>query len=129
MKKIGLIVVFVIMAMALAVSAWATPKAVAVSVACDPSGNVTVGQFPTGAKLINIEVYDDVNGTPPSRIGPKSSFKLEPGQGFNFIFKDNEGQWYQLITPSSQAPGLVTDCSWIDPATGSPACKYLFPRK
>jgi hypothetical protein len=108
----------------------AAPKFVSVQPTCDTGGNVSIPAMPSGATLVNVEVYDDVNGSKPKPLGPKSSFRLEPGQGFNFLWSDASGTYFQMITPQSKAPvGLMIDCSWIDPKTGQPACKYLYPVK
>lgn len=110
--------------------AMATPKFVNVQPTCDSGGNVTIPTMPSGATLVNVEIYDDVNGTKPKQLGAVSAFRLEPGQGFNFLWKDSEGTWFQMITPSTTPRGhLTTDCTWIDPKTGNPACKFLFPKK
>ncbi|HAT73465.1 MAG TPA: hypothetical protein DCS08_00485 [Candidatus Moranbacteria bacterium] len=54
-------------------------------------------------------------------IGPASAFRLQPGESFNFLWKDSEDcVWYQMITPFSKASGLLTDCS------DSRGCKYTF---
>jgi hypothetical protein len=121
--------VFFLLAMVGAANA-APAKFVNATVSCDGDGNVTIATMPSGTTLVAVEIYDDIRGTKPRRIGATSSFKLEPGQGFNFIWKDLEGSWYQMITPQSKVPaGLAIDASWIDPQTGQPACKYLFPLK
>lgn len=130
MKKISItvLVAFAIMAMVGAANAAPAARMVNSYPTCDASGNVTMSPMPAGTTLVDVEVYDDVNGTKPVRIGLKTSFKLERGQGFNFLWKDDSGVHYQMITPQSSPPqGLAIDASWIDPKTGQPACKYLFP--
>lgn len=107
---------------------FATAKYVDALIKNEGGGSFSI-VMPAGATLVDIEVYDDLRGIKPFRIGPKSPFKLEPGQGFNYIWKDSAGSFYGMITPQSDAPdGLQTDCSWIDPKTGQPACKYLYPK-
>lgn len=110
-------------------SAMPPPKYVAANVACDTHGNVVLG-MPAGATLKNVEVYDDIVGSKPVSLGPVIKFKLEPGQGFNFLWSDGTGTQYQLITPSSRAPGLISDPSWIGP-DGQPKCKWVYipPKK
>ncbi len=130
MKKISItvLVAFAIMAMVGTANAGPVAKMVNSFPVCDSNGNVTMGTMPAGTALVDIEIYDDVNGSRPDRIGPKTSFKLERGQGFNFLWKDDSGVHFQMITPQSSPPrGLSIDPSWIDPKTGQPACKYLFP--
>jgi hypothetical protein len=108
----------------------APAKFVNAAVSCDSNGNVTIGVMPSGTKLVDVEVYDDINGTKPQKLGAVSTFKLEPGQGFNFIWSVEKTVYWQMITPNTPPPaGLAIDKSWIDPKTGQPACKYLFPRK
>jgi len=124
------IVVLAVVAFAGISSAAPAAKLVNTQVSCDSNGNVTIGAMPDIAKLVDVEIYDDVNGTKPERIGPKTSFKLEPGQGFNFLWSDATGVHYQMITPQTPPPqGLSIDKSWIDPRTNQPACKYLRPAK
>ncbi len=121
MKKIS--VIFLIMvAVAFSTTAWATPKWVeAVPSYCQSNGNVTIPPLPTGCKLLNVFIFDDVRGTTKS-FGPVRHFQLKPGQGFNFTWKDATGNiWWQMITPRSVAKGLVIDC------TDSRGCKYLVP--
>lgn len=106
--------------------AHATPKFVNAIPTATVDGNVTIPALPTGAELINVEIYNDNEGSPPRHLGPAHSFKLKSGEGFNFIWRDKEGTWYQLITDRDKNPtGLVIDCTWLDPQ-GRPACKYLF---
>lgn len=128
MKRFIFIALFLGLALILSGSAIAAPKGVPVVPTADQNGNVTIPPLPAGAKLVNVEVYDDLRGTPPVKRGAANTFQLLPGQGFNFLWQDAEGIWFQLITPSTKPGGsLKTDCSWIDPKTGQPACKYLFP--
>jgi hypothetical protein len=99
----------------------ATPKWVnAVPSYCQSNGNVTIPAMPKGTKLLNVVIYDDVQGTIKS-LGPVNHFQLKPGQGFNFTWKDKTGVWWQMITPQSIAKGLVIDCS------NPKGCKYLAP--
>ena len=105
-------------------NAMATPKYVKVTPIADADGNVTIPEFPAGTTLVNVEIYDDVRGTKPVPIGPKHNFRLELGQGFNFLWSDAEGTWYQMITPATKPSGyLAIDCSNIG------GCKYLYPDK
>lgn len=124
--------VFFLLAMVVLASSAApiVAKLVNTQVSSDSNGNVTVGAMPAGTSLVAVEIYDDINGVNPRRIGATSTFKLEPGQGFNFIWSDGKTSWWQMVTPNTLPPaGLAIDASWIDSKTGQPACKYLFPRK
>lgn len=111
----------------LASIAQAAPKFVDVQVMSDNEGNVTIEDFPQGATLVNVHVWNDCEGSPQRELGPKKSFKLKPCDGFNFLWKDSGGQvWYQLITPNSPAGGsLEIDDTWIGP-NGKPHCKYIY---
>jgi uncharacterized cupredoxin-like copper-binding protein len=104
--------------------AQATPKWVEAIPSCDKNGLVTIPDMPAGATLLNVEVYDDIRGIPGQSLGAVHQFKLEPGQGFNFTWKDKDGTWWQMITPKSASllKGLIVDC--IDDE-----CKYLRPMK
>jgi hypothetical protein len=129
MKRVlcSIIVVLAIVAFANVSNAAPAAKLVNAQVSCDSNGNVTIGAMPDIAKLVDVEIYDDVNGTKPKRIGAVNSFKLEHGQGFNFLWSDSSGVHYQMITPQTAPPtGLEIDKSWVDPKTGQPACKYLY---
>ena len=108
--------------------AHATPKFVNAIPTADKDGNITIPALPAGAELVNVEIYNDIEGIPPRHIGPASSFMLKSGESFNYIWRDQNGKtWYQLIRPEDKNPaGLIVDSSWIDPKTGQPACKYLF---
>lgn len=122
MKKTVLAVlsVFFIFCMFTA-TAGATPKYVDAIPSCDGNGNVTIPPLPAGTTFLNVEIYDDVRGIKPRMIGPVSTFQLEEGASFNFLWKDSEDcVWYQMITPYSKVPGLLTDCS--DPR----GCKYTY---
>lgn len=123
MRKVLFAAVGLFMVVAMAMPALAAPKFVNAIPSCDRNGNVIIPTLPTGATLLNVFVYDDVQGTLPKSLGPVFKFKLKADQGFNFFWKDQSGNWFQMITPVSVARGLVTDCS------NSGGCKYLYPGK
>ncbi|MDD3607521.1 MAG: hypothetical protein PHQ20_01865 [Candidatus Moranbacteria bacterium] len=102
--------------------AMAAPKFVDAIPTCDQSGNVIIPPLPSGASLLNVVVYDDVNGVPGKSLGNVQSFSLLPGQGFNFTWRDATGTWWQMVTPSTRAPGLTTDCS------NPNGCKFLYEK-
>lgn len=123
MKK--LLVVLMVMGMGMflvAGNAMATPKFVDAIPSCDANGNVMIPPLPSGATLLNVMLYNDTNGIPGKSLGPVQSFTLEPGQGFNFTWKDATGTWWQMITPGTRAPGLTTDCS------NPNGCKFLYEK-
>jgi hypothetical protein len=121
MKKI-MVVLMVIGVVLMAGNAMATPKFVDVIPSCDANGNVTIPALPSGTTLLNVMIFDDAKGIPGKSLGPVQSFTLEPGQGFNFTWKDATGTWWQMITPGTRAPGLTTDCS------NPNGCKFLYEK-
>ncbi|MFZ2193246.1 MAG: hypothetical protein WAV31_03305 [Candidatus Moraniibacteriota bacterium] len=124
MKKTALMTVLIFLSLMTLVtgSAFATAKYVDVTVSCDENGNTTISPMPAGATLVTVEIYDEVRGVAPDKIGAKTSFKLDRGQAFNFLWKDSEGTWYQMITPSFRPGGhLTVTC-------GESGCAYIFPQ-
>ncbi|MFA6284935.1 MAG: hypothetical protein WC643_00175 [Parcubacteria group bacterium] len=94
----------------------------------DAQGNVTIPQLPNG-KILQIYVWNDSQGAAEKKLGATHSFKLNPGDGFNFTWSGPQGVAWQLVTRGSQVGGsLVVDDSWKD-ANGKVGCKYLFPGK
>jgi hypothetical protein len=106
--------------------AFAEPKYVGVSPSLS-GDTITLSPFPAGATLLNVVVWDDPNGTPGSKLGPQMSFTLKPGQGFNFLWKDQAGNvWWQMIKPTDVAPrGLYIDDSYKE--DGVAKCKWTRP--
>lgn len=103
--------VFFLLAMVVLASSAApiVAKLVNTQVSSDSNGNVTVGAMPAGTSLVAVEIYDDINGVNPRRIGATSTFKLEPGQGFNFIWSDGKTSWWQMVTPNTLPPAGLAD--------------------
>lgn len=100
-------------------------KHAGVEATADPEGNYTIPSLPNG-QLVDVEIYNDRDGTPVRRIGPQSHGKLNPCDGFNFTWKDAGGIQFHLITRGTKPGGsLETDCSWKDDR-GIPRCKYLY---
>jgi hypothetical protein len=119
MKQIfGIIIAVFIMVVASA--AIAAPMFVDAIPTCDANGNVTIPPLPAGTTLLNVVIFDAPKGIPGKSLGAVSSFNLKPGEGFNFTWKDSEGTWWQMVTPETQAIGLVTDCSHPE------GCKFLY---
>jgi hypothetical protein len=119
MKK--MLVMLVILGIVLTVeNAMATAKFVDAIPSCDANGNVVIPALPSGTTLLNVVVYDDVRGIPGKSLGAVQRFTLLPGQSFNFTWKDAVGTWWQMITPGTRAPGLITDCS------NPNGCKFLY---
>lgn len=115
----ALLVCFVGVVSAKALDAGVVPTA-------DAGGNVSIPALPQG-KLVNVYVWNDSLGSPERKLGPVHSFKLNPGDSFNFTWSGSQGTNWQLITPGSPVGGsLVVDTSWKD-ANGIVRCKYLFP--
>lgn len=82
--------------------------------------NITLPALPEGAKLLNVKIYDDVNGIPGRNIGAVHIFKLKITEGFNYTYESATGRHWQMITPSTpEANGLKPDCSHPD------GCKYV----
>jgi len=111
-------------------AAIANAKALDASVVptADAQGNVTIPNIPNG-KLVQVYVWNDSLGAPEQKLGAVHSFKLNPGDGFNFTWSGPQGTNWQLVTPGTKPGGsLVTDTSWKD-ASGIVRCKYLFPGK
>lgn len=121
MKKI-MVVLMVMGVVLMAGNAMAAPKFVDAIPSCDQGGNVIIPPLPSGATLLNVVVYDDVNGIPGKSLGNVQSFSLLPGQGFNFTWSDATGTWWQMVTPGTRAPGLTTDCS------NPNGCKFLYEK-
>lgn len=89
-------------------------------------GDAVIPELPAGATLVDVEMYDDVRGVKPYFIGPKHRFPRPPGSGFNFKWRDREGNvHYQMITMAQrrmlQARGLDVDDSYQG------KCKYVMP--
>lgn len=94
----------------------------------DAQGNVTIPSIPNG-KLVQVYVWNDGLGAAEKQLGATHSFKLNPGDGFNFTWSGPQGTNWQLVTRGSQVGGsLVVDDSWKN-ANGKVGCKYLFPGK
>jgi hypothetical protein len=92
----------------------------------DANGNVTIPALPNG-KIVQVYVWNDSLGTPERKLGPVTSFKLNPGDGFNFEWSGEQGVVWQLVTPKTKPGGsLVVDTSWKD-SSGIVRCKYFFP--
>jgi hypothetical protein len=124
-KQFGIIAALVMSAiLLLATTAMAAPKEAGVQPSCDGAGNCTIPALPNGT-LVKVVVWNDNDGT-TNPLGATSSFKLKPGDGFNFTWKDCDGKvWWQMVTKSTQAAGLAID-PWVDPADGKVKCKYIF---
>jgi len=124
MKRIFFVLlVAAIAAAALPAASWAATKYAGVEPAADQAGNVTIPQLPLGT-LVEVVVWNDNEGT-TRKLGAVSNFKLNPGDGFNFQWRDQSGKvWWQLVTQSTQATGLTID-PWVDPKDGRVKCKYL----
>jgi hypothetical protein len=67
-----------------------------------------------------IEIYDDCKGTEKKVLAPALHFNLVGCQGFNIIWADKSGTWFDLITPTSKAQGLFSlpdnngdNCKWV----------------
>lgn len=88
------------------------------------NGDLVTLTLPAGSELIDVELYDDARGIPTRSLGPVTQFKLLPGEGFNFTWKDRQGTvWYQMVTPlTPQAAGLYSKC-----LAGGKDCKYYRP--
>lgn len=122
MKKV--LVGFMALVMVLGLTAVASATAKWVDVVPVLSGDtVTLPALPEGAKLLNVQIYDDIRGIPVRNLGAVSSFKLAPGESFNFTYEDSTGRWWQLITPfTPMEGGLVSACF-----SGGRNCKYMRP--
>lgn len=134
MKKLAICILALILA--IPTVALATPKYVECIPFADAQGNVTMPALPAGATLMDVILFDDVRGnTGPGgqSLGAVKSFELLVGQGFNFKWRDAQGNvWWQMITPQSgillaSRPGnrLSVD-PWVNPKTGQVECKYIF---
>ena len=100
-------------------------KHAGVEASADSAGNFSIPALPSG-QVVDVEVYNDRDGTPVRHLGPKMSGKLDPCDGLNFVWRDSKGSQFQLITRGTKAGGsLETDCSWKD-EKGIPRCKYLY---
>lgn len=97
--------------------------------------NAVIPPLPAGAKLLNVQVYNDTTGMHRKNIGPVNSFSLKPGYSFNFTWEGKnqyqeldpgdvrDGRWWQLVTPMSKTGnGLAVACF-----PGGRDCKYLRP--
>lgn len=92
----------------------------------DDQGNVTIPALPNG-KVVQVYVWNDGLGAAEKPLGATHSFKLNPGDGFNFKWSGSQGTNWQLVTRGSQVGGsLIVDDSWKD-ANGVVRCKYLYP--
>jgi hypothetical protein len=120
--------VMMAMAILLGISAQANATAKYVEMGKVPtlSGDtVDIGNVPAGYTLTDVVVYDDVRGIPghTAEEGAKTTFKLEPGEGFNFVVKHPDGkEYFQMITPRAQAGKGI----WID-CPAEVGCKYYRP--
>jgi hypothetical protein len=81
---------------------------------------VVIPALPAGVELLNVTIWDDTKGIPGRALGAKQKFALAAGEGFNFLYKDKEGTFWQMVTPGTKpGKGLAIDC------TNSEGCKYL----
>lgn len=93
--------------------------------AMNNKGEVSIS-LPSGAKMKNVVVFDDLRKIPGVSIGSQRVFSLKIGAGFNYEWSDAKGvtRW-QLVTGDSKVgPGLKADCSWKD-SSGVERCKYV----
>lgn len=125
MKNMLMVVMFALLSvLAFAGSAQAETAYAAVTPRMD-GNECVIPSLPNGAKLLNVQLYNDSTGARPKNLGPVNRFPLKPGEGFNFTWEGGrEGVVWQLITPRSVAGhGLRTVCF-----EGSrPDCKYERP--
>jgi hypothetical protein len=127
-KKVLALVCALVLCLAFAGVASAKALDAGVVPFADNQGNVTIPALPNG-KIVQVYVWNDNLGAAEKKLGPVSSFKLAPGDGFNFKWSGPQGEAWQLVTRGSQVGGsLVVDDSWKD-ANGKVGCKYLFPSK
>ena len=95
------------------------------------NGNTCViPALPAGAKLLNVQLYNDRTGMKPKNLGAVSQFALRPGEGFNFTWEGREpndgktGIWWQFIGPRSVAGAGLSVVCFSGP---HPDCKYERP--
>jgi hypothetical protein len=118
MKKM-LMVVLMVGIMVWCGTVMAAPKYVDVQPYME-GDQVIIPPLPKGAQIVNVTVWDDTKGIPGRAAGEKHRFLLQKGEGFNFMYKDAEGTWWQMITSGTRpGRGLCIDC------TNQEGCKYL----
>lgn len=131
MKNLVLIVLLVLMSVfAFASSAQAEPAYVPVTPKMVGADICEIPLLPAGAKMLNVQLYNDFTGMRPKNLGPVSRFPLKPGEGFNFTWEGKEpndgrqGTYWQLITPRTvPGAGLRIVCF-----EGGRDCKYERPQ-
>src|SRR3989338_7149574 len=118
MKKVILIMVIMSLVVFAGI-AQATPKYVDVTPVRD-GDTVIIPALPDGAKLLNVQIFDDLRGIPPRNLGAVNTFTIKEGEGFNFTYEDSTGRYWQMITPCTPSKnGLKPDC------TSPKGCKYV----
>lgn len=132
MKNLFLIVLAVLMsAFVFAGLAQAEAAYVPVTPKMVSADTCVIPLLPAGAKLLNVQLYNDFTGMRPKNLGPVSQFPLKPGEGFNFTWEGKEpndghqGIYWQLVN-SRTVPGAGLRVVCFEGA--KPDCKYERPQ-
>ncbi len=123
-KKFFVTLLALMFCLSLVSLALAAPQHAGVEPTADGAGNISIPQLPCGT-LVEVVIWNDDQGT-TKKLGATHQFKLNPGDGFNFRWRDATGRvWWQLVNKATVAQGLSID-PWVNPKNGKIECKYLF---